>query len=204
MIYYDKDKIYIVGRHKMTVETVEKLLTFEDYLTYQDDTDNNYELISGKLELMNPPTVRHFLIAKLLEREFDRQIQNKNLNWLCFREAGIRTGWQKSRLPDLFIVDKNTAMELLDSSAVFQATPFLIVEIVSPESAKRDYRYKRSEYAALEVPEYWIVDPQSNKITILILNEGLYEETIFTGEERIISPTFSELKLTTARILSVE
>ncbi|QZZ23493.1 Uma2 family endonuclease [Leptothermofonsia sichuanensis E412] len=29
---------------------------------------------------------------------------------------------------------------------------------------KRDYRYKRSEYAALEVPEYWIVDPLDAKI----------------------------------------
>ncbi len=188
----------------MTVQIVEQILSFEEYLTYQDGTDNNYELVSGKLELMNPPTVRHFLIAKLLEREFDQQIQNKNFNWLCFREAGIRTGWQKSRLPDLFIIDKNAAMELLDSSAVFQTTPFLIVEIVSPESTKRDYRYKRSEYAALEVPEYWIVDPQENKVTVLILNEGLYEETIFSGEEIIISPTFSELKLSVQSVLAVQ
>ncbi len=188
----------------MTTQTVEKLLTFEEYLTYQDGTDNNYELISGKLELVNPPTVRHFLIAKFLEQEFDHQIQNQNLNWLCFREAGIRTGWQKSRLPDLFIVDKNVAMELLDSSAVFQTTPWLIVEIVSPESIKRDYRYKRSEYAALEVPEYWIVDPQSNKITILVLNEGLYEETVFGEDKRIISPTFIELELTAETIFSVK
>lgn len=64
----------------------------------------------------------------------------------------------------MFIIDKNTAMELLDSTAVFQTTPFLVVEIVSPESCKRDYRYKRSEYAALEVPEYWLVDPQAKKL----------------------------------------
>ena len=78
------------------------------------------------------------------------------------------------------------------------------MEIVSPESTKRDYRYKRSEYAALEVPEYWIVDPQENKVTILILNEGLYEETVFSGEETIISPTFSELKLSVQSVLAVQ
>ena len=76
------------------------------------------------------------------------------------------------------------------------------MEIVSPESIKRDYRYKRSEYAALEIPEYWIIDPQENKVTVLLLDEGLYEETLFTGEEKIVSVTFSELSLTVKDVLA--
>jgi Uma2 family endonuclease len=188
----------------MTTQIAEKLLSFEEYLNYSDRNENSYELVLGKLEIMNPPTVRHFLIAKFLEQIFDREITKKNLNWLCFREAGIRTGWQKSRLPDLFIIDKNEAMELLDNSAIFQTTPFLIVEIVSPDSIARDYRYKRSEYAALEVPEYWIVDPQENKIVVLILNEGLYEETIFIREEKIFSLIFPELELKVQEVLAVK
>lgn len=188
----------------MTVKTADKLLSFEEYLHYDDGTDSHYELVLGRLETMNPPTVRHFLIAKFLERVFEAAIERQNYDWLCFREAGIRTGWQKSRLPDLFIVDRSVALELLDSSAVFQTTPYLIVEIVSPESKIRDYRYKRSEYAALEVPEYWIVDPQQDKVTVLVLNEGLYEENIYTKAQAIASPTFIDLRLTPAEILSVK
>ena len=186
------------------MKTADKLLSFEEYLNYNDGTDGRYELVLGKLEIMNPPTVRHFLIAKFLEQIFDAEIKQQNYDWLCFREAGIRTGWQKSRLPDLFIVDRSYALELLDSSAVFQTTPYLIVEIVSPESKNRDYRYKRSEYAALEVPEYWIVDPQEDKVTVLVLNEGLYEENIFTTSQAIASHTFKQLKLTAEAILSVK
>ena len=186
------------------MKTVDKLLSFEEYLIYNDGTDSRYELVLGKLEIINPPTVRHFLIAKFLEQVFDSEINQQNYDWLCFREAGIRTGWQKSRLPDLFIVDRSMALELLDSSAVFQTTPYLIVEIVSPESKIRDYRYKRSEYAALEVPEYWIVDPQEDKVTVLALNEGLYEETVFAEFEKIISSTFTNLELTVAEVLSVK
>ena len=196
----------------MTVETTDKLISFAEYLDYDDGTDSRYELVWGKLAIMNPPTVRHFLIAKFLEQVFDREISRQNFDWLCFREAGIRTGWQKSRLPDLFIIDRSSALELLDNSAVFQTTPYLIVEIVlkdtashiSPESRIRDYRYKRSEYAALEVPEYWIIDPQEDKVTVLVLNEGLYEESIFTQSQTIISPTFIDLKLTPEEILSVK
>ena len=186
------------------MKTVDKLFSFEEYLNYDDGTDGRYELVLGRLEIINPATVRHFLIAKFLERIFDHQIKQQNYDWLCFREAGIRTGWQKSRLPDLFIIDRSYALELMDSSAVFQTTPYLIVEIVSPESKTRDYRYKRSEYAALEVPEYWIVDPQEDKVTILELNEGLYEENIFTTSQAIASPTFKQLELTAEAILSVK
>ncbi|WP_339381300.1 Uma2 family endonuclease [Brasilonema sp. UFV-L1] len=76
-----------------------------------------------------------------------------------------------------------------------QSPPLLIVEVVSLELIKRDYRYKRSEYAALEVPEYWIVDPMEAKISVLLLEEGLYEETVFTNSQRVISRTFPELAI---------
>ena len=80
--------------------------------------------------------------------------------------------------------------------------PELVVEVVSPKQENRDYRYKRSEYAALEIPEYLIVDPQENKVTVLLLDEGLYEETVFTREEKIVSVTFSELNLTVKDVLA--
>jgi Uma2 family endonuclease len=65
-----------------------------------------------------------------------------------------------------------------------------------PDSIKRDYRYKRSEYAALEVPEYWIFDPLEAKISVLLRGKGLYEETVFTADQKIVSLTFPELAFT--------
>lgn len=85
---------------------------------------------------------------------------------------------------------------------MFQTPPKLIVEVVSPDSITRDYRYKRSEYAVLEVLEYWIVDPLGAKVTLLQWEEGLYEETVFLGEHAITSLTLPELQLTVAQILA--
>ncbi|MGL5793094.1 MAG: hypothetical protein ACRC06_01575 [Waterburya sp.] len=48
----------------MTIKIAEKLLSFVEYINYNDGTDNHYELVLEKLEIMNLPTVRHFLIAK--------------------------------------------------------------------------------------------------------------------------------------------
>jgi len=182
------------------IQTSGKYYSFEDYCNY-DDSDNRYELVDGRLILMTPPTVRHFLLAKFLERVFDQLIQEKALPLVCFREAGVRTGWRKSRLPDLFITTQEDALALLDQSAIFQVPPLLIVEIVSPDSVTRDYRYKRSEYAALEVNEYWIVDPKNEKITILLLEEGLYEEMVYQDEDQLISRLFPELNLMVYQVL---
>lgn len=192
----------IVYPSRTMISLATPILTFEDYLAYDDGTDNRYELIDGRLELMNPPRVEHFLIAKFLEQQLDAEIQRLSLPWLTFREAGVRTGFNKSRLTDLCIVTQEQAKELLGQAAVFQTAPLLIVEVVSPDSIARDYRYKRSEYAALEVPEYWIVDPLEAKVTVLRWEEGWYEELFLTGEQPIVSPTLPELTLTVDRILA--
>lgn len=182
--------------------TTQRLYTFEEYLKYDDGTDNHYELVDGRLELMNPPTFRHLLIAKFLVQTFDAEIHRLNLPWLCFQEAGVRTGPRKSRLTDIYILRKDQVIDFLDRSAITETTPILTVEVVSPDSIKRDYRYKRSEYAALEVSEYWIVDPIELKVTVLLLEEGLYEETIFTAPQTIVSRTFPELFLTVEQVLA--
>jgi Uma2 family endonuclease len=98
-------------------------------------------------------------------------------------------------------VTQEKARELINVSAVFESPPLIIVEVVSPDSIKRDYRYKRSEYAAVEVPEYWIVDPLEEKISVLLLEEGLYEETVYTGNQKIISRTFGEMAIAVTQVL---
>ncbi|MBN3895590.1 MAG: Uma2 family endonuclease [Nostoc sp. NOS(2021)] len=184
------------------VSTPVTSITFEEYLTYDDGSDFHYELVDGKLELMNPPTIEHFLIVDFLDTALKAEIKRCNSTWLCFRESGVRTGRNKSRLTDLCVVTLEQARELLNTSAVFESPPLLIVEVVSPESVKRDYRHKRSEYAALEVPEYWIVDSLKAKISVLLLEDGFYEETVFTANQQIVSRTFPELAIPAAHFVN--
>lgn len=93
---------------------------------------------------------------------------------------------------------------LRDREAVIdlnEEPPLLVVEIVSPSTQVTDYRSKQAEYAVLEIPEYWIVDPLQDCVIICTLVEGWYDQVIFRDEERIISPTFSKLVLTANQIL---
>ncbi|ALF52602.1 hypothetical protein ACX27_06645 [Nostoc piscinale CENA21] len=176
--------------------------TFEEYLTYDDGTGFHYELVDGRLELINIPTIEHFLIAKFLEQLLDAEIKRLSLLELTFQQTGIRTGRNKSRLTDLCVVTQEQARDLLKASAVFETPPLLSIEVVSPDSIKRDYRHKRSEYAAVGVAEYWIVDPLELKITVLLLEEGFYEETVFTADQKIVSRTFPELAIAPHQIFA--
>ncbi len=44
--------------------------------------------------------------------------------------------------------------------------------------------------------------PLESKVTVLQFNEGLYEETVFTKEQKIESPTFPDLSLTVEQVLA--
>ena len=79
--------------------------------------------------------------------------------------------------------------------------PLLVVEVVSPNQEKQDYRYKRSEYDARGITEYWIVDPVQVRMTVLEWVEGFYEEQVFRGNRPIVSPLLGRLDLTVDQVL---
>lgn len=179
----------------MTVTNLTRKLTFEEYLSYDDETDNRYEFVDGELLLMNPPMGRHSLIIRLISKVFETEIERSTLDWLTLTDIGVRTSMNRARIPDLSVVTREQIQAYIDISAVLETPPILVVEVVSPESVNRDYRFKRSEYAAAGIAEYWIIDPGEKKVAVLQLVEGFYEEQVYSNNEQIVSVTFPDLVL---------
>jgi Uma2 family endonuclease len=181
-------------------------LTFEEYLQYDDRTDNRYELEDGKLVLMPPPSPQHSNILQFIVFEFVAEIRRLRLPWTVRWDAGIRTRLSRSRVPDLLVMEGNVWLSIQgQSQAVLDGLPVLLaIEIVSPgsENRRRDYEDKVTEYAQCDVAEYWIVDPIEERITILTLMGGNYNERVYRNEEAIASPTFPNLSLNTSQILN--
>ncbi len=186
----------------MTV-AIEKM-TLAEFLAYDDGTDKLYELENG--ELIDMPSesdinqrIVSFLFAFLL-----------GLGVPSYRiRVGVEivvSGTRASlRIPDLLVLSEElaTSMEGATRSIVLMdmPPPLLVVEVVSPNQEKRDYRYKRSEYAARGIAEYWIVDPIVQKVTVLEWVEGLYEERVFEGDNKIESSVLENLDLIVDRVL---
>lgn len=95
------------------VQTLTRYLTFEDYLTYDDGTDNRYELFDGKLILMTPATGEHGAIATFLLIQFYLEIERRQLDWQVRQgETGIRTTERRSRLPDVCVMTTEQAQSI--------------------------------------------------------------------------------------------
>jgi Uma2 family endonuclease len=188
--------------------TVTKRLTLEEYLNYDNGTDRHYELVAGKLTQMPPESPQNAEIAIRLLLIFAQFVSPRLLR--CKDTEIVVSGNRTTiRLPDLMVLTEELAIALhsIQRSTIMpdMPPPALVVEVVSPGKVNqdRDYRYKRSEYAARGIAEYWIVDPQTNRVTVLILTEGLYEETVFEGDKAIASVTFPQLQLSANQIFNI-
>jgi Uma2 family endonuclease len=180
-----------------------RLLTYEEYLNYEDGTDYRHELVDGVLETMTPATGKHGRIIRALLFCLQTEVDRSDRDWQVRQsETGVQTTSRRVRIPDLCILTAQQVEDIENTAAVLQTPPPLVVEVVSPESVTRDYRFKRSEYAGIGVSEYWIVDPLQQKVSVLVLEEGFYEESMFQNGDVIASPTFPDLVLTAEGILN--
>lgn len=185
-----------------------KRLTLEEYLNRDHRSEKHYELVAGSLYEMPPESPLNAEIAIKLLLIFAQFVPTPRLLRCKDTEIVVSGSRTTVRLPDLMILTEELADILYDTgrSTIMSdmPPPALVVEVVSPGKVNqdRDYRYKRSEYAARGIAEYWIVDPQINKVTILVLNEGLYDENIFAGDNAIASPLFPQLQLTANQMFS--
>ena len=184
-----------------------QLMTIEDYLTYDDGTDTRYELENGALVEMPTESNVNALIAQFLLFELAKyfpiqRLASKNI------EIEVSGNRATCRLPDLLVHSEESLAALMSQKqAVLRhdmPSPSLIVEVVSPgkNNRDRDYRYKRTEYAARGVNEYWIVDPEEKRLTLCLWTDGQYEDTIYEGNRPIQSTIVEGFSLSASQILA--
>ncbi|MEM6255152.1 MAG: Uma2 family endonuclease [Cyanobacteria bacterium P01_D01_bin.156] len=185
-------------------------MTFEAYLTYDDGTDTRYEWIDGELVAM--PTESEF--NEWLSFALQLYFINSGLvrprlikHYTCELEVpALEPKQPRNRFPDLVIL-RPEHIELTQNRLTIQMEmppPDLVMEVVSPGKANRsrDYEEKRDQYEAREIPEYWLLDPEQATVTILALKGDTYDESMFTGNQKIISDLFPGFALTAQQVLN--
>jgi Uma2 family endonuclease len=185
--------------------TTRQRLTLEEYLNYDDGTDTRYTLVNGELVAMPFESDLNNVIAlyvlSILLPFVPIQRMRRGTEIVV---SGLRA---TTRIPDLMIVSDDLSAELAGSCRSIlmpdMLPPEFVLEVVSSgvENAARDYRHKRSEYAARGIQEYWILDPIKQQVVVLTFVSGLYEDVTFRGAEPIQSPMFPVLTITAEQIL---
>ncbi len=183
------------------------LLTFEEFLAYDNGTDTRYELVDGELVEMPSESQENCDLAKFILFELAKHFP---IYLLAYKDIEVEVSGRRAtcRLPDLLVHTQASKAALIGNNRNLitrdMPPPALVIEIVSPgaENRNRDYRYKRTEYGARGIAEYWIVDPEMKQVTVCKWVEGQYEDTVFTGEMRIESDIVPSWELTVAQVFA--
>ena len=130
------------------------------------------EFTDGFLEVLPMPTDKHQSVLQFLFLAFFGFCAPSS-GKVLFAPLRLRIRPGKYREPDLLL--------LLSASDPRRQNRYwlgadLALEVVSEDKPERDLVDKRGDYAEGRVPEYWIVNPQTETITVLRLRGDAYEE----------------------------
>ncbi|GAC1652907.1 MAG: hypothetical protein NVS4B8_28240 [Herpetosiphon sp.] len=143
----------------------------EDYLLLP--TNHLVEFSHGQVEVLPMPSQLHQLIVLFLYRALYDFVSGNNLGVVLVAPMRVQLWPGKIREPDVAVMRAVNALRRHD--AYWEAAD-LVIEVVSPDDPQRDLVTKRREYAQAGIPEYWIVDPQAARVTVLQLEADRYVE----------------------------
>jgi Uma2 family endonuclease len=146
--------------------------TEAQYLWLTRNTRHLVEFSDGFIEVLPMPTDTHQRILGYLYRAFFAWTEGSG-GVVLFAALRIRLRTRKFREPDLVLLQRADDPRRGDE---FWSGADLVVEIVSPDDPRRDLKTKRAEYARAGIPEYWIVYPAKETITVLRLEGRAYVE----------------------------
>ena len=160
------------GGAEIDAEALQGLWTQAQYLRLTDHARLLIEFTDGRLEVLPMPTDRRQAILQFLFLALVPWVEARG-GRVRFAPLRLRIRDGKFREPDLLLVrDAGDPRRQND----YWRGADLVMEIVSPDDPQRDTQVKRGDYAAARIPEYWIVNPLDETITVLTLAGAEYAE----------------------------
>jgi Uma2 family endonuclease len=160
-------------------------LGWEEFLELPED-GNRYEILDGELVTTPRPPIYHQIVSGNLTARLDAHVSRNSLGTLLFAPVAVRLDETTIVQPDLLFVAADRAHIVNELS--IDAAPNLLIEILSPSTAKRDRTVKAQLYAKLGVDHYWIVDPEAQQIEAFEREGDVYREVAIVEGDATFSP----------------
>ena len=175
--------------------------TEEEYLVLTDHRNRLVEFTDGILEPLPMPTDKHQSVLQFLFLAFLPVVRSRG-GKVHFAPLRLRVRPYKYRKPDLLLLVSAADSRRQDR---FWLGADIALEVVSDDKPERDLVDKRGDYAEARVPEYWIVSPQTETITVLRLRGDAYEEAgIYCRGESATSVVLPELSVAVAAVFDAD
>lgn len=170
----------------------------QDYLWLTKHTNHLVEYADGVIEVLPMPTRQHQAISRFLFLAF-YALMKRIGGEVFYAPLRLQVGPRRYREPDILLLRSADDPRSMND---YWLGADLVVEIVSPDDPDRDYVTKRSDYAVAGIPEYWIVDPEREIVTVLQLADGVYTEHGVFGRGTVAaSALFPEFQVAVDAVL---
>jgi Uma2 family endonuclease len=174
-----------------------KLLTYDDYAALPND-GKRYEILDGILYVTAAPSRNHQRVVLTLAMSLETHVRARNLGEVNIAPFDVILSDPNVVEPDIIFVATNRMSSF--SNRGFEGAPTLVVEVLSPSTARVDQNTKLQIYARHGVPFYWIVDPEARVIDTYVLAESAYRTPQRFAGSLVDLPPFSGLRLDPAVI----
>ena len=134
---------------------------------YHEDRQD-YEVIGGQVCMMARPSMKHVTIQGNIFNVFKNYLKGNRCQ--AFDDGDVFLSDDDNFVPDVMIVCNP---DIIEDNGIYGA-PDLVVEILSPSTARNDRREKFAAYQKYGVKEYWIVDPVSKSVEVYLLKDGKF------------------------------
>ncbi|MGE3618595.1 MAG: Uma2 family endonuclease [Gemmatimonadales bacterium] len=138
-----------------------RIWTRADVLALPDD-GNRYELVDGELLVSPSPRPLHQLAVGAFYDRIKPYVRASQLGTVLFSPADLDLRSEQLLQPDLFVLDAEPGRPFREWADA--GIPRLVVEVLSPSTARFDRITKRRRYQRSGVPAYWIVDPDARLV----------------------------------------
>ena len=165
-----------------------KRYTLADALDWPGD--ERIELIEGRTVMMAPPKRIHQEVSGSLFNQFFNFLNGKKCKVYAapfavrpFEKDGDKPEDVDTMLePDITVVcDPNKLDDIGCKGA-----PDIVIEVLSPSTARNDRIVKYRLYERAGVPEYWIVNPETKIVTVHLLEDGRYHSPLAYTEQALV------------------
>ena len=157
--------------------------TYSDYLQWDDD--KRRELIDGIPYLMSAPNRKHQSISGKLHIKLAMYLEGKTCK-VYYAPFDVRLNADTLDdtvvQPDILVVCDHSKLD----DAGCKGAPDMVIEILSPSTSRYDRTLKFKTYLKTGVKEYWIIDPEAERLEANILTNGEYITKIY--QETDIAP----------------
>lgn len=174
----DIEKYFTIRENAVNYDYDRKTVSYEEFMEIYAKSNVRMEFLNGEIYIMSSPDINHQEMLGNLYMVFKEFFKEKKCRPFLapfdvhFRKKDIKD-------PDVLQPDLIVLCDLessVNEKKRYTGTPTLTLEILSSSTRSRDMVYKLNTFMTSGVSEYWIVDMDSQRITIYSFIDRLVDK----------------------------